>query len=507
MSRSADGSLKLPPPSLQVRMPAPLPREPGAALISEVLDGTTAAEGAGGRDAGRGGGGGGGGGSGGGYEYALLVPTGLEAVASRALPPGPYTLTLPHVSGAAAPQGSGSGGGGGGGSSAAGGVSPMLARSEHPLPADVLASPCLSAALALIAHDEHVPDAALRSAGALSAWLLGGGSAGAAEDAGEGGRASQDRTDRVEGALSTLGAHRGAGAAAPRTFRVATLRGGEHAAFGSRDIDRALGRMVGERRPQWSAHLGAPDVLFLCLLAGRRATLGVLLPPFAPRRSDVLPHEPRVWFEAGRERPHTRPSRAALLVRLAHLAPYERLIDPCGGVGVLALEGRVVHGASRVRLDGRRRRRVRSRGTQRAARAARAADSDAPLALSPGSTVCVVAGDALRCPFANGSFDVAVADLPFGMRHAKLDVGALMRELARVLTPRGGRALLFGSAGGGGGSADAVIKVAKVHQPNVWDVVERTRCSAAGVACEAVLLKLGEGGGATSTSTSTDLQF
>ena len=34
---SADGSLKLPPPSLQVRMPAPLPREPGAALISEVL--------------------------------------------------------------------------------------------------------------------------------------------------------------------------------------------------------------------------------------------------------------------------------------------------------------------------------------------------------------------------------------------------------------------------------------------------------------------------------------
>ena len=381
----------------------------------------------------------------------------------------------------------------------------MLARSEHPLPADVLASPCLSAALALIAHDEHVPDAALRSAGASPAWLLGGGSAGAAEDAWGGG--ARRRTARTAWRAPQA---RWAPTAAPARPHLGR--------FVSRAARRRARRLWEPRhRPCVGAHGGraprnGPPTSARRTSPSSASSPGgaphsASPPSFAPRRSDVLPHEPRVWFEAGRERPHTRPSRAALLVRLAHLAPYERLIDPCGGVGVLALEA-----ARRARRISRASRwtstppRAKPRHATRGARP-RAADSDAPPRLSPGSTVCVVAGDALRCPFANGSFDVAVADLPFGMRHAKLDVGALMRELARVLKPRGGRALLFGSAGGGGGSADAVIKVAKVHQPNVWDVVERTRCSAAGVACEAVLLKLREGGGATSTSTSTDLQF
>ena len=68
------------------------------------------------------------------------------------------------------------------------------------------------------------------------------------------------------------------------------------------------------------------------------------------------------------------------------------------------------------------------------------------------------------------------------------DVAKLMRELRRLLKPEGGRALLFGSAHGGG-SAEAVLKVARKQQATSWRVVERTPCSAAGVACEAVLLE------------------
>ena len=109
-------------------------------------------------------------------------------------------------------------------------------------------------------------------------------------------------------------------------------------------------------------------------------------------------------------------------------------------------------------------------------------------ALQEGSTVEALVGDGLATPFGDATFDVAVADLPFGLRHAKLDVAKLMRELRRLLKPGGGRALLFGSANGGG-SAEAVLKVARKQQATSWRVVERTPCSAAGVACEAVLLE------------------
>ena len=56
-----------------------------------------------------------------------------------------------------------------------------------------------------------------------------------------------------------------------------------------------------------------------------------------------------------------------------------------------------------------------------------------------GTTSFGVAGNLASA----GSVDVALSDLPFGNRHAKLDVGALLAELWRVLRPGGrGRALL-----------------------------------------------------------------
>ena len=73
-------------------------------------------------------------------------------------------------------------------------------------------------------------------------------------------------------------------------------------------------------QPGWCVDLQAPDVFVIVLLMNTTLTVGVLLPPFKPRQSDVLPLEPRQWLTC-RDRPHTRPSRAACMVALADLQP------------------------------------------------------------------------------------------------------------------------------------------------------------------------------------------
>ena len=65
---------------------------------------------------------------------------------------------------------------------------------------------------------------------------------------------------------------------------------------------------------------------------------GILLPPFTPRYSSVLPLEPRAWLCAGADRPHMRPSRAAVMARLLDPAAGSTVLDPCGGIGLLAIE-------------------------------------------------------------------------------------------------------------------------------------------------------------------------
>lgn len=72
--------------------------------------------------------------------------------------------------------------------------------------------------------------------------------------------------------------------------------------------------------------------------------------------------------------------------------------------------------------------------------AAAAANSAAAAPPAAPGRVSAVQCDGLRLPLRPGLVDGVVADLPFGMRHARLDVAALLRELARVLRP-GGRAV------------------------------------------------------------------
>jgi cytochrome-b5 reductase len=265
-------------------------------------------------------------------------------------------------------------------------------------------------------------------------------------------------------------------------FRVATLRSGKHP-FTSRELDAALGAAVAKLQPEWHVSLDAPHLLFIGLLAHRRFTFGLLLPPFEPRRTDVLPLEPRAWLCAGRSRPHTRPSRAALLVRLANLKHNERLLDPCGGIGILSIEAATFAAVHAISCD-----------TDAAAcAAARENSRAASLAHALRGTVSVFQADGLRTPLPTSSIDVAIADIPFGQRHSKLDINALMRELARLI-PTGGRALIFGNAGPGG-SATACLKATRVHSPGAWRLVEETPCYAGGISCTAMRFERLEGPG------------
>ena len=392
------------------------------------------------------------------HSYALLVPAGLEQVACSSLPPqrhgsseGARHLCIPPP--VATPPGTSLG--------AAGAVSPIMATTEEgPIGDNVLASPCLAAALALVFHS-NLETHQLASASTISGALLKGSSS------------------TWAAALTTWAAHQGMSAqdgpaAHPVTYRVATLRFGDHT-FTSRDLDGEVGSAISKLQPAWSVSLDAPHLLFICLLVRHRITIGLLLPPFEPRRSDVLPLEPRLWLRAGRDRPHTRPSRAANLVRLAALQPNERLLDPCGGIGVLCIEAATSAAVHAISLD--------LDAAACAAATCNAAAAASGHALVAGAQVCVVHGDCTRTPLQGGSVDVVIADLPFGLRHARLDIGALMRELAR-LVPAGGRAIILGSAGPGG-SATACAKVVRTQQPHAtWLLRGETPCYSGGVPCD-----------------------
>ena len=70
------------------------------------------------------------------------------------------------------------------------------------------------------------------------------------------------------------------------------------------------------------------------------------------RKSDPLPLEPtRAWLSAGLDRPHMRPSRAAALARLAAPSPGELVLDPCGGIGMLAIEAAALQDVRAISLD------------------------------------------------------------------------------------------------------------------------------------------------------------
>ena len=215
---------------------------------------------------------------------------------------------------------------------------PLHSPSPAPAPpsAALLACPCVDAALAIVTSREGLdaegaPDAAalVRGAGIDSA--------------------------SVAAAVRTLARHRRLPSAP--SFRVATLRGGRHApsvtmlsvsaavadafvaaqkegcaaaavaavvtaaAGGSSSSSSSSSNSNSVLPPPWTVDLERPDVLVVVLLLQGSLLVGLLLPPFLPRRSAVLPRCPRAYLTDPAGRGYFSPSRAACLVRRLGLLP------------------------------------------------------------------------------------------------------------------------------------------------------------------------------------------
>lgn len=373
---------------------------------------------------------------------------------------------------------------------AAGGIAPLIVRGSKALSSTQLCAPVVNAALALVVS--CYPDAELCESTDPAT------SAAAAANALRNAPAWASAVRLWREHSFTSGESSSSNAI---SFRVATLRGGKHACT-SKQLDGALGEAVLERQPDWTVDLSAPSVLVLCVVVQSYLLVGLLMPPYAPRSSLVMPPEPRPWLTAGYlagegHRPHMRPSRAAALVRLlfsprpAPCAPLAAhgsvLLDPCGGIGILALEAARFAPLVAITLD------VDPIATAAAAQnATSAAEAAARAPDVLRGKVLAVAGDAASINGSSsglraGSIDAAVADLPFGMLYARMDVGRLVTELARLIRI-GGRALLVGSAGPSG-TARACVKSAKRYTPGCWRVEAEVASAAGGVALTAVLLE------------------
>ena len=387
--------------------------------------------------------------SGGGHSYALLTIGGLESIATSSLVDeygvqrSCLTTLLPGVS-PTKEHGTGAG------------LGVIIAETDAPLTSQTLASPCVCTALSIVLqHDMADADDLASICSYLSqGWLA---------------------------AMKTLKAH--AAVSDSPTFRVASVRIGRHD-FDSRAMNACIADAAGLLQPTWTVNLETPDVCLCCVLVHRALLVGLLLPPYVSRKSTPLPVEPREWLIAGVERPHMRPARAACLVRMAAPKAGEVLLDPTGGLGLLAIEAALLANVRAYSLD------VDSAACDAARENATAA---APRLLG---TVHVHCADATRllaadCPIPMplASVDCVVADLPFGMVHSqRLDVGQLLLALSKLLK-LGGRCLLTGNAGNGGVAA-AVVKASKRFPQGAWRVDSQTEYAAGGIPCMAVALTL-----------------
>ena len=432
-------------------------------------------------------------------EYALLVSGDELADTSRQCLIDEFGLAPEHIARSPQPdipKGFSAG--------AAGGVSALVVRRGDRLSDRQLCAPVVNAALALVVNDLNVSDleatdatmAANAAASALRACAASWTAAVALwQEHADGSSTSSAAPEARRPAIS---------------FRCATLRGGRHACS-SKQLDGALGEAVLDLNPGWTVDLSSPAVLVLCVIVQRHLLIGLLLPPYAARKSAVLPSEPRPWlisgYEAGEDhRPHMRPSRAAALVRLlfaprpAPCAPLVAagsvLLDPCGGIGILALEAARFAPLLAITLDVDPSAAVAARRNASSA-ALTAGRREGGLTSSElqGSVLTLV-GDAAGGSMSGagsssglraGTIDAAVADLPFGMLYARMDVGKLLVELARLIRV-GGRALIVGSAGPSG-TARACVKSARRYTPGKWRVEAEVASAAGGVALTAVLLE------------------
>jgi tRNA (guanine10-N2)-dimethyltransferase len=190
----------------------------------------------------------------------------------------------------------------------------------------------------------------------------------------------------------------------------------------TQDAERRLGSVLVDRG--FDVDLDAPDETLVALFSEGVAALGWLesetVRDFSTRKPTAKP-----FFQPG----SMDPMDARALSNIAGAGPGKRILDPmCGTGGILVEAG--LAGASVVGVDAQ-------------GKMVRGARRNLGEYLDSGT---VVRGDATRLPFADGSFDGAVFDAPYG-RQSKIEgaslgelVGDALREVRRVAS----RAVLVG---------------------------------------------------------------
>ena len=107
----------------------------------------------------------------------------------------------------------------------------------------------------------------------------------------------------------------------------------------------------------------------------------------------------------------------------------------------------------------------------------------------------VLLGNATATGLATASVDLVVADLPYGQHHSRLDVGAMLRELWRVVAV-GGRVVMVGVALGGNVSgkkgACAASRAALGNSSpcrGAWHLLDTRALNIGGIEARAVVLR------------------
>lgn len=108
-----------------------------------------------------------------------------------------------------------------------------------------------------------------------------------------------------------------------------------------------------------------------------------------------------------------------------------------------------------------------------------------------GTVECRV-GSAYDTGLPDASVDVVVTDPPWGCKHRKLDIGRVLRELARVVVPLGKVLLCVGDWGGGVRKAERAIQKNPLRPEGAWLTLDKVLHNAGGVECVAFLLQLKE---------------
>lgn len=229
----------------------------------------------------------------------------------------------------------------------------------------------------------------------------------------------------------------------------------------------------------WSVELEKYDLEVVLLLRSTALAVGLCLRPY-----NVLGVKS---FDSGRVPPDVslphldgrfldqvvrlRPSTAATLLHFADLTPGDLIVDPCVGIGTIALESLfqsqpvISFGGDLILTPEKR-----LKHASRYADDARRAHLSGKVVAGPGGASDLLAWDGCCLPIRSGSVDAVLSDLPFGQKCLSSNKLAqvlplLFDEMARILRPTTGRAVLLC------GAAFPVLEClqeANTVTPNTW---------------------------------------